>query len=373
MEPDKPQRLLSVDSLRGIAALSVVFFHVLYVPKPSPTVANYVANEIMNFGITGPFLFFIISGFSLCLTMPRHDRSVTPDLSFGISRFFRIAPAFFFMLMVTIARDYFFFGFGYSFSNILLSMSFLFNLVPGHQEGIVWASWTIGVEMLFYVAFLPLYRLGIKWQIVIILAALILFGILGCFVSIGYMYWSFIGYFPLFVFGMIAFELYSYVRTRDSAKILGRLLIGIGVTIIVLCIFENPVGRNLIFRFPVGVGYSAVLLGGVLCHPKVLSVKPLLFYGRISYSLYLVHAPIIYACSRLFSVVSANVSGDLAYVVCAIITLSIATVCAHMMYEFIEKPGIRLGAVLLKMISERSPANFLAARKSDPSTVLSER
>jgi peptidoglycan/LPS O-acetylase OafA/YrhL len=65
MEPDKPPRLLSVDSLRGIAALYVVFFHLLYVAKPSPTISNYILKAVLDFGGTGVYLFFVISGFSL--------------------------------------------------------------------------------------------------------------------------------------------------------------------------------------------------------------------------------------------------------------------------------------------------------------------
>jgi peptidoglycan/LPS O-acetylase OafA/YrhL len=347
MEPNKPPRLLSVDGLRGLAALSVVFFHLLYIPIPVPTLANYTANELANFGLTGVYLFFVISGFSLCLTMPRHDRSQSPGLSFGISRIFRIVPAYLFMLIISIPRDYFSFGMMQSVPNILLSLTFLFNLVPRHQEGLVWASWTIGVEMLFYASFLPLYRLGIRWQVVSTIATMAMFGILSLFLPFNYMYWTFIGYFPLFVFGMFTFQLYAYLRPRPRAKILGRTLIGLGLAILIVCVFENPIDRSLIFRFPVGVGYSVLLLGSVLCDPKLIEIRPLLFYGRISYSLYLVHAPIIFACSKLFLVISKILPGDLAYAADAIIAISIVTPCAWLMHEFVEKPGIRLGQRLL--------------------------
>ena len=36
---------------------------------------------------------------------------------------------------------------------ILSFMFFIYNFRPGMQEGLVWASWTLGVEMVFYLIF----------------------------------------------------------------------------------------------------------------------------------------------------------------------------------------------------------------------------
>jgi peptidoglycan/LPS O-acetylase OafA/YrhL len=340
-------RLHSLDSLRGIAALSVVFFHLMLVPRPMPIVGSALVSKALQFGSTGVFLFFVISGFSLSLTMPRHDRFPTPWLSYGISRFFRIAPCFFFMIVVSTIRDHISFGGGPSIPNIILNASFLFNLFPKHQEGIVWASWTIGVETLFYLTFIPMYRLGPKFQVGIAATAFCLFTAMGFVAPVSYMSWTFLGFFPLFLMGMLTFEIYARLRSSPQAVQIGAFMIFVGLSILIFCgIFIE--GGNVNFRIPIGFGYSSVLLGAILHNPRILQLRTLLFYGRISYSLYLLHAPVEYACSGLFLSISNVFPVYLNFPICAIVTLAIATTAAFLVYEFIEKPGIKLGERLLQ-------------------------
>ena len=61
------ERLHFLDSLRGLAAIYVVFFHVLMVSASGPTISNFLLSQFVHFGGTGVFLFFVISGFSLSL------------------------------------------------------------------------------------------------------------------------------------------------------------------------------------------------------------------------------------------------------------------------------------------------------------------
>ena len=73
----------------------------------------------------------------------------------------RIAPLFYFWLVLSILRDAIFKGAAGSHSagEIGANALFLFNLYEPFQFGIVWASWTIGVEMLFYAVF-PFVKRG---------------------------------------------------------------------------------------------------------------------------------------------------------------------------------------------------------------------
>jgi len=150
------KRLEFIDSLRGLAALSVVFCHVAFIPIPTLHLPHWLRATV-PFGATGVTLFFVVSAFSLFLTMPRHTESGRPWTSYAVSRLFRIAPLFYFMLVFSCLRDFFLFKTAHAPLEVLASALFVFNFVPGCQLGIVWASWTVGVECAFYALFPLIY------------------------------------------------------------------------------------------------------------------------------------------------------------------------------------------------------------------------
>ena len=345
-------RVHSLDSLRGLAAIYVVFFHLVLLPTPNLVIPDNVAAQIVSFGGTGVFLFFVISGFSLSMTMPRHDRTGFPLVSYGVSRLFRIAPMFVFMLIVSILRDRLSFGALPSARNVVLNLSFLFNLVPGHQEGIIWASWTVGVEMLFYAAFPILYRMGVRTQISVGIVALLLFTATESYAPI-YFYWSVLGWFPLFIIGMVAFETYDVLKLSSRRRHVGLALIITGLAVLAACIAVPGAGGDVRFRTPIGIGYAALLVGCVLRNPSVLEAKPLMFFGRISYPLYLIHAPIIFRGSGFFLRVTTHVPDSVSYVACAVVTFAVATPCAYLAHILVEKPGIDAGRRILRLLAQR--------------------
>lgn len=111
----------------------------------------------------GVTMFFVVSAFSLCYMMPRHKREARPLVSFYLRRFFRIAPLFYFMIATTLFYHAQFMGVPLDYwaaksEALVASVFFVFNFLPGQQLGVVWASWTIGVEMPFYLLFPLLYR-----------------------------------------------------------------------------------------------------------------------------------------------------------------------------------------------------------------------
>jgi peptidoglycan/LPS O-acetylase OafA/YrhL len=151
------RRLDFVDGLRGLAALYIVVYHMTLVPNPHLEVPHWSQAVVLNGG-SAVALFFVVSAFSLCHTMKKRLGQPDAVQDFYIRRFFRIAPLFYLMLLFTGVRDILYFGVWHNAWDWAKSVLFVFNFFPGSEEGIVWASWTIGVEMVFYLVFPILFE-----------------------------------------------------------------------------------------------------------------------------------------------------------------------------------------------------------------------
>ena len=104
-------------------------------------------------------------------------------------------------------------------------------------------------------------------------------------------------------------------------------------------------------RYLIAIGY-ALLLVGLTLHPiGLIENRVLGFYGTISYSLYLCHAPLVYAMSPVFRRVCDFAPTYAAYFICVGITFSVVTPLAYLSYLYIERPGIKLGHAVFSRIS----------------------
>lgn len=151
-------RLLpGIHGLRGIAALAVVLYHLVHLAKITvPESFAFIAND---FG-KGVHLFFVLSAFSLMYSTEHTIRRQTWATEYFVKRFFRIAPLYYCimagMVLWPLIKSQ---TFAVSFQSLLLNLTFTFGFAP--WSGIVWAGWTVGVEMLFYVV-LPVLLLTVR-------------------------------------------------------------------------------------------------------------------------------------------------------------------------------------------------------------------
>ncbi|MEU4260665.1 acyltransferase family protein [Streptomyces argenteolus] len=160
-------RLHALDALRIVAALAVLAFH--FTGVDAATKANWGVNPkelfpwlfpVTSYGSYGVQLFFLISGFVICLSA--WDR--TPG-QFVRARFLRLFPAYWFSAVVAFvvwrtlpdgART------GPSISESLTNLTML--QVPLSAQHLVGAYWTLWAELTFYLLFLLVICKGLDYR-----------------------------------------------------------------------------------------------------------------------------------------------------------------------------------------------------------------
>lgn len=364
----KLARLDFLDALRGLAALYVVIYHMLYIPEPDLIPPRWAQMIAQNGGM-GVTLFFVVSAFSLFYTMPLRLREPKPWLSFFLHRFFRIAPLFYLWIVLTLVRDKLIFGVNHSLGEIAASASFVFNLLPQQQEGFVWASWTIGIEMLFYLVF-PLFYLCAKnrWQAITLSVWLLvgwvaIKGMLAYFPSAPrtqemFVQWSFLRHLPVFACGAIAYHFFG----SHGAMAMQSRERGIALTSLAVALYVALLNGWLPNIFGDGYYWQAVLftllLLGLGQAPVKLAVNRLTnYFGRISYSMYLNHPTVVLMLSPVYAAIYRQGVGlSVAFVLSLAITLLAVVVVSEATYRLVELPGMRLGKRVNLALRERARA-----------------
>jgi peptidoglycan/LPS O-acetylase OafA/YrhL len=309
------RRLPYLDSLRGLAALYVLIFHLSRIPTFRPVPPAWLTTFV-GFGGGGVTLFFVASAFSLVLTMPRHIQTGRPLTSFYLSRFFRIAPLFYVLIVATYLRNVLVYGKWETATTVLASVGMVYNLIPGYWSGFVMASWTIGVEVLFYVVFPPLY-FGLQTPAArtSALFAMCLFGLAlpqisaELFPGLPTLADEFSTYFflrnlPIFIIGMLAFDAHQWLAAKNISSSSGSALFLFGILGIAFIITNHS---YLIFPFDlfnsVAVCFSCVLLGVAFCPLRAVVNRFTVAIGKSSYSIYLLHAPTIIFMSPVYKAI----------------------------------------------------------------------
>jgi peptidoglycan/LPS O-acetylase OafA/YrhL len=359
----KPQnpRLDFIDALRGLAALYVVGFHMTLIPDFKMPVPSLIKPIVMN-GWNGVTLFFVISAFTLCYTLHGKTGDKNSTLFFYIRRVFRIIPLYYLWLFVMFAFDWGTSVFAYLWSNkttLSIYTFFMYNFIPGKQEGIVWASWTLGVEMVFYLSFPFLFKWcnSLRRAVIGLGLSIIVAKIHDVFAQEISGYSIFIGILhqlPVFMLGIVCFFIYDLLRIKPVDKIWGAaMLIVASLGFIILPYTE--IGSFVPMLYIMAVIFGLLLIGLYIFPVKLLIWKPALFLGLISYSLYLNHPKLIYYSGEFYRYIySFGCNIYLSFFACLSATLLMLSTISYITYFLIEKPGMNLGRFFIKFIKEKS-------------------
>lgn len=348
--------------LRGVAALMIVLFHL--VPNiTSPAEFKFIGNY---FG-TSVQLFFALSGFSLMYsTTPSANKPQWIKI-YLIKRIFRIAPLFYIMLVFFTIYNIFVWNLKPTIAPLVINVLFLHNLVPGYHESIVWAGWTIGVEMLFYTLFpialvsVTTIRRGLLLFVVCAVASVSARELLAAKDMGAYAHMSFVGNLFNFAAGMAAYLIYARLgASRVRNWELGRPCAAI--TVAVAWYLTSSYGAGLVTTGRLDTVVWAALFGFIcvwqaLRPSWILSTSAVQFCGKMSYSIYLVHAVVVFRLTPLYGMVSGIVgTNELSFLVSCLIGISAALVVATIAHRLVEEPGIRLGAWLISRMNSSTAA-----------------
>jgi len=353
------RRLDFVDSLRGLAALYIVVFHMTLVPDPHLEVPHWAQAVVLNGG-TAVTLFFVVSAFSLCHTMKAHSGQPGAVTDFYIRRLFRIAPLFYAMLVFTTVRDVLYFGAWHSVWEWTKSVLFVFNFFPGSEQGIVWASWTIGVEMVFYLVFPLLFArfrsfpslmalafAALLWTVVF--HELVVNLAVPAAVQANFYKFSFFRHFPVFILGMLCWLIFN----RFVACIEHSPSVGVALILGSLWAYQALLNGALNVGFPdpyywQAIIYSTLLLGLAILPTPVFVNRLSLFAGKISYSIYLLHPPTILFLIPVYRrIYGLGLPISASFLLCFGVTLGLVLPASLVTYHWIEAPGMKLGKRLL--------------------------
>ncbi len=342
--------LKSLESLRGVAALMIVFYHLSELLKvPLPDGFGFIHNEFW----LGVPLFYTLSGFVIAYGYAERVGNAIQLKQFYVARFFRIAPLFYIMLAMMVLWSWSMHRQTFDLETLVINVTFLFGLAPGKHESIVMGGWSIGIEMLFYILF-PLFAMVIRS-----IAGVVIAFIAACCLSAwaqwqigqdfnGYGYMNLLTHLPFFVAGIGGYRIWQLSQFLPNAA--GWKLFGLSVAL-GLANFLNVIpGLN---RLPGAIDLDlwALILGSLILSVCLVTFVPLEHRllrrcGELSFSLYLLH-PVLMSVMHKFRLVdklSAGIANEwLVFISTSIFTISLLWVCSNITYRFIEVPGIALG------------------------------
>jgi peptidoglycan/LPS O-acetylase OafA/YrhL len=319
-------RLGTLDALRGLAAMAVVLFHYIhwYDHLYGHDFTPWAPIEAGRYGV---HLFFMLSGFVIFMTL---ERTATPRL-FALARAFRLLPALWAGILLTFFAVHWLgpqdraVGPGTALINTTLLHEYLgFEHVDG-------AYWSLVIEATFYVWIALLYYAVGDWARI---RALLWVWVLISYVSV--LLWQqipdglafllkdllFTRYAPLFISGMLIYRWYRHGRPDPGEQALLALAVGHS-----LLSYKAP------FNLVVFAGYAVFMLA-ITGRLEGLCRAPLLWLGRLSYSLYLVHQNIGYG------IISTAYTAGLPGWIGILLALISAITLAILIHRLIEQPAL---------------------------------
>ncbi|AEG02139.1 acyltransferase family protein [Methylomonas methanica] len=361
-----------LDFLRGYSALLVFFHHAAILGGGPGILSGQIGQEAVNaFMLAFGFLIYFQCSIS---KQYNHLESFSGIKIFYIRRFFRIAPAYYFCLVIALLLSHNLGIFRESIADSLphtatamdryyiadpvksfiMHATFIFGILPSWSFSTPLPDWSLSLEMQFYILFPVLFfilRRNFLFYLLVVLIVMFAIRITLKQINVDFPMPSFI---PLKFHNFAAGMSLAYLMINKYFSIYYKMSI-LALSVIFLLVGNSTPMIALVFLF----GYWWLCFGMAKSGILTRSLKVIFehssskFLSEISYPVYIVH---LIFMIPFFSV--ALEKGQLkphVWLILAITLFSFIALISLLIYRFIEIPGIKYGKLLISKIEPTKP------------------
>ena len=316
--------LTSIQLLRAIAAMSVVFFHMETVPQ---------------LGIFGVDIFFVISGFVMAMVTAQ---DASPG-GFLLNRIIRIGPLYWILTtalaVVVLVEPTLILSTTFNLANFLKSLFFIpYFKESGLLQPFLFVGWTLNYEMLFYVCMTAGLLVSRRWHIQItVMLLLVLHLIFGRF-SESPVLTEFFGNLKIFEF-VLGIAAYFCCQAKAVRQVPPGVLLAICIACVGGMSFLEVACPDIDDLFRFGVPSFFLLVAAVQLEPHTRT-RALRWVattiGDSSYAIYLSHAYVIALMLRVLLKQGEWLKSH--YFLAVLIAMAGSTIVGRLIYLGIDKP-----------------------------------
>lgn len=365
-----------LDSLRGLAALYVVFHHAVLQFDFSEEYKNifvksfiYAITNGSKYGHYAVDLFIVLSGFCLMLPVIRNNGKIKGGtVNFFKKRFRRILPSYYLamtlslLLILTLIGNptgtHWDISIPVSIKDIITHLFLIQDIFRETALKINHAFWSISVEWRIYFLFPLLIALWKRFGALAVTGSALILSFMLYFVL--YLSFHFLApssfnltpwgicphYIGLLTLGMLSAEIafskksdFAVLRKKLPSKTIALLLAAI--SLVIYDTLMRSAYLWVITDLIAGIGFSCLLIAASSSHKglffDVLAWKPLVFIGGFSYSLYLIHAPLLQIISQYLLEPLGLATWMSSFILC-LVGIPVIIGCSYLFFLLFERP-----------------------------------
>lgn len=343
----KSSRIETLDWLRGLMALAIMFYHLtiwIIAPQDSSSV-------IGRLGVYGVSIFFILSGLSMAIVYNRYIKSIISSVRFFIRRIFRIWPLMWIVCVMAVLPAFLKTG-TLDWYLMFINLTTLFGFLEPAAY-IATGAWSIGNEMVYY-AITPLiiilynYK---KWAGNLFFLCSVAVGLYFAFVlldpsiSVSNQWKLYVNPFNNFFLYVMGFAIFYNFRDKEINQKYNLAILVLSILLFCFLPFE---GNQITIVSGIGrIVFVSISFLIVLCFYKMKITLPdiisnsLETFGIATYGVYLLH-PVIYKYEKfIFKAIGLN-NLTLLYISVVVSTVILSVIS----YRYFELKMIGIGKSL---------------------------